>query len=69
MKSATKYKKELEETKAVEMKRFETLQMSQSEDLHREREDMKHFQEEAQRIGKQVEKLTDEVFNLTNQNQ
>ena len=69
---ANKDKKELEklkENKTVESKRFETLQMSVSEDIQKEREDLKYLKEEADKNAQQVEKLTDEVFLLTNQNQ
>ena len=43
--------------------------MSQSEDLPRERQDLKYQQEEAQKSARQVEKLTDEVYQLKTQNQ
>lgn len=62
---ANKDKKELEklkEHKTVESKRFETLQMSVSEDIQKEREDLKYLKEEADKNAQQVDKLTDEVF-------
>jgi len=42
--------------------------MSVSEDIQKEREDLKYLKEEADKNAQQVEKLTDEVFLLTNQN-
>ena len=36
--------------------------MSVSEDIQKEREDLKYLKEEADKNAQQVEKLTDEVF-------